>query len=422
VTTDEIFFREWRERGPGEERSIKRAGRLVRRLALDRTDVPIVTIVGSKGKGTAATYASAYLAANGMRVVTVTSPSYRSNRERIRVCGQAVTAADLADLASVIEEQVGALPPRSQDGGYLSPVGLFTVAGMLHARSIDADVIVLEAGRGGRSDEVSLFPPTVVGLTSIFAEHLGQIGRSVAAIAADKAGSVAAETRVVVSLPQSPGVWRTVTKTIAARTEGRLEPVVVPPLSVGIPVGLLASGLGQANSELGISAAQRLLDVTTHARPEAEDLIPILTSVNLPGRLSWHRVPGGSTEILADSAINRAGVAVAMTTARERWDTIDNVLLCLPDHKDLPGAIAELSDVPVTFGRLPDQHLRFTRRLPAGWDVIEADELTRDMLAAFGQRVVALGTVYFIGRILDLVDADTDRLFTPGSHMEQIGK
>ena len=40
---------------------------------------------------------------------------------------------------------------------------------------------MLEAGRGGRSDEVSLFPPTVAALTPIFAEHVGVLGDTPAA-------------------------------------------------------------------------------------------------------------------------------------------------------------------------------------------------------------------------------------------------
>ena len=66
----------------------------------------------------------------------------------------------------------------------------------------------------------------------------------------------------------------------------------------------------------------------------------------------------------------------------------------------------------MTFVRLPDEHLRFTRTLPAGWTIIDAADLTRELVAGLGRRVIALGTVYFAGRVLDLVDADTERLFT----------
>jgi folylpolyglutamate synthase/dihydropteroate synthase len=87
------FYEEWRGRRPGERRSLRRAGRLAAALGVSDPGVPVLTVVGSKGKGTAATYASAWIAAAGCRVVTVTSPGLRSDRERVRVCCTRVTSA-----------------------------------------------------------------------------------------------------------------------------------------------------------------------------------------------------------------------------------------------------------------------------------------------------------------------------------------
>ena len=137
----------------------------------------------------------------------------------------------------------------------------------------------------------------------------------------------------------------------------------------------------------------------------------MLGSVRLPGRLSRHELPGSRTELIVDSAINQAGIAAALAAAARWWTRIDHVLVCLPDHKDVQGAISELAGLPVTFVRLPDEHLRFAHALPAGWTVIDAAQLTRKLVAGLGRRVIALGTVYFAGRVLDLVDADTERLF-----------
>jgi dihydrofolate synthase / folylpolyglutamate synthase len=408
VTGEEVFFREWRARRPGEARSLERAQELGERLRLFQPDIPMITVIGSKGKGTAATYASAYLAAAGQRVVTITSPGLRSNRERIRVDGRAVDDTTLTALARKLDAQMRDL---SRHTGYLSPVGLFTLAGVLHARDIDADVLVVEAGRGGVSDEVGLFCPTVMALTSIFAEHLGEIGRSLDAIAIDKAGSVVPTTRAVVTLPQTAEVMQTIGHTVDFRSDGGLKPEVVRPLAGGLPLGLLADGLNRPHSELGIRAAQRLLDVSTHMRPEPQRVLAVLGSTRVPGRRSRHRVPGFPTQILVDSAINRAGIAAALVAA-EFHGTIDHVIACLPDHKDVAGAIAELGDVPVTFVRLPERHLRFTANLPGHWQLIDADEMTAAQLAGLGGHIVALGTVYFTGRVLDVIDAQTEVLFT----------
>jgi dihydrofolate synthase/folylpolyglutamate synthase len=381
------FYEEWSRRRPGDRRSLARAGLLADVLGLTDPGVPVLTVVGSKGKGTAATYASAWLAAAGCRVVTVTSPGLRSDAERIRVDGAAISASELAGLDARIRAASGSLPPERD--GYLSPSGLFTLAGLVHARDVGAEVIVLEAGMGGASDEVSLFPPSVVAITEVFGEHLGVLGDSPAEIAADKAGVAAETTYAVLSLPQTPAV---------AAALGATEVLTELP---DVP---LPSGLNRANAALGCLAAQRLLDAMGRSPGDRRD--EILSSVRLPGRTSLHAITG--SVLLVDSAISRAGAAAALAEAYRHWDRIDHVLVCLPDHKDVPGILAELDGLPVTSVRMPDREsLRFTRTR----DGIDAADLTLERLAALGRRVVVLGTGYFTGRVLDLIDAPTDRLF-----------
>src|SRR5690606_14579410 len=84
---DQAYFREWDARAPGERRCLARARALLHAAGLDAPGPPVLTVVGSKGKGTAAVYASAYLCAAGQRVVTLTSPSLGPTTARIRVGG-----------------------------------------------------------------------------------------------------------------------------------------------------------------------------------------------------------------------------------------------------------------------------------------------------------------------------------------------
>lgn len=392
MDADAVFFREWEARAPGERRSLRRARALADALGVLPPGAPVLTVVGSKGKGTAAVYASAYLAAAGLRVVTVTSPGLRTNRDRIRVDGRAITAAELGALAEELDRRMAGLPPRSD--GYLSPAGLFMLAGLVRARSAGADAIVLEAGMGGRSDEVSLVRADVAAITPVFLEHAGVLGDTPAEIAREKRGVAGPGTRLV-SAPQS------------AEVTAALAPVEV--IRPGDPAFLdvLPSGLGRTSAELGIVAARRLLGRDAPAERARE----VLASIVLPGRLSVHPVPGSDAEVLVDSAIDRTGVRAALAAARRRWGGVDHVLVCLPDHKDLDGAVAALDGLAVTFVRLPLPHLRFTRPLPPGWRAVEAAAVTPAAIAALGRRVLALGTVYFTGLVLDAVDADTERLF-----------
>ncbi|MFW5416972.1 hypothetical protein J0910_10160 [Nocardiopsis sp. CNT-189] len=411
-----VFTEEWEARAPGERRSLPRMAALLRELGDPQDAVPVLGVVGSKGKGTAAAFASARLAAAGLRVVTVTGPSHRSHRERIRVDGRAVPGERLEALAARISAARDRLPAAA--GGYLGPNGLFLAAGLLEAVRTGADVCVLEAGMGGRRDELSLTGPRVVALSSVFAEHIGVLGDTPAEIAAEKAGVCGPRTEAFVHLPQDPGPDRAMRAALREACAGRVAPEQADPAS-GAP-GLLApglrpAGLSASSAVLGHAAAERMLRLLGRD-PSAGDparTAAVLGSVRLPGRLSHHRI--GAARLIVDSAIDRTGIRAALEHARAHWPRVDHVLLCFPDHKDVPGAITELAGLPVTAADLPLAHLHFDRELPPHWHRVHSTDLTPASVAALGDHVLALGTVYFAARLLTLAGADTELMFDAGA-------
>jgi dihydrofolate synthase / folylpolyglutamate synthase len=403
------FYREWDSRAEGRRRSLRRAALLIRELGLDSGLAPVLAVVGSKGKGTAATYATATLAAAGLETVTVLSPGVRSDRDRLRRQGRAIPLGDLHELSTRLDSARLHLPDTAD--GYLSPSGLFLIAGALWAKEHGAEALVLEAGMGGRSDEVSLFPAEVVALTGVFPEHLGVLGDSVTDIAREKAAVVAEPTRAFLHPPLASGLEEIVRDTIKERVSGRLAPEVAQPRGSGLPDRVLPVGLPRPSAELGHLAALRLLDTLHHPRPDSARLTAVLSSVRLPGRLSHHTIDGRATRLIVDSAIDRTGIAAATAHAVRTWPRIDHVLICLPDHKDVAGAVAELGGLAVTQMSLPGGRLRFDAALPERWHRAEAEELSPAYLAGLGEHVLVLGTVYFTARVLDTLDTDTETLF-----------
>lgn len=407
------FFTEWADRRPGQTRSLDRASALLAALGLDSGHAPVLGVVGSKGKGSTATTAAAALSSAGLRTVLVTGPSFRSYRERVRVDGTSLTDGELDALGARIDAARRELPTVEESGGYLAPSGLFLVAGLLRARETGAHVCVLEAGMGGRRDELRLAEPEVVALGTVFAEHVGILGDDVVEIAREKTLVAGARTRALVRLPQTPEVAAEIDAALAEATGGRVAAEVVDPRDGGAepPEPLRPPGLSAASGVLGTAAALRMLEHLGLPSPDRRRLHAALATVRLPGRLSRHTVPGSDAEVVVDSAIDRVGVAAALAHARGLWGGVDHVLLCLPDHKDVSGAVEVLGGLPVTAVRLPEAHLRFEHDLPPRWARVDADDLSPAFLSALGRRVLALGTVYFTGRVLEAVDAPTDRLF-----------
>jgi dihydrofolate synthase/folylpolyglutamate synthase len=351
-------------------------------------DLHPLVVVGSKGKGTTATYAAATLRSAGLRVGLITSPGYRSHRERVRLDGVALTPAEFAAMASSLSAALSSLPPRSPGSGYVSPTGAFTLAGLTWLVGRDVDALVVEAGMGGASDESSLTLPSVVAVTPIFEEHLGVIGDDLAAVARDKAGTINPFTRSVVSAPQSPAVVPVI--------EAALTPLPEAAPEGGArfaPVSGAASSLVAVNAAVGCSAAQEYLRVLGRDPAPAE-----LPEVRLPGRQSLHGLDDQTWAV--DSAISPVGIQEALAWCRAEVGDPTTILLSIPDTKDHEACLQALAGQPVIQVRSRAPHLTYPPDLP-----------TLTQLPPLGDRVLALGTISFIGEVLDLLDVDMERLF-----------
>ena len=413
IDADQAFFAERLSgRATGQRRSLARARALAPHLGIDlsawraRPD-RVMTVVGSKGKGTAATFASAMLAAAGLRVGTLTSPGVRSNRERIRVDGAAVSLPAYSALVAEMSATLSRVGSDLPDDGYLSPTGLFTLSALRFFGDRECDAVVLEAGMGGASDEVSLVAPGVVAISTIFGEHLGTLGDSLPAIAAEKAGVITAATRTVVALSQADAAVEAVIAE-AARVHGcEFHPVgTAGRTGVG---AVSMPGLGALNSRLGIVAALSLLELGGHPTPGNAELAATLESVRLPGRLSRHHRPG--QDWIVDCATNPAAIAAAVDHATASMGPLSAVLTLIPPSLDPAPLLAALDGRPVVLvrGGPPSG-------APGSGAAVHLEEIDLDRL---GPWVLAIGPVYFVGELLAILQVDCERSFVPAEHAPQ---
>ncbi|MGL5829915.1 MAG: hypothetical protein ACRC0L_10150 [Angustibacter sp.] len=403
LAEDRPFFSQWP--GAGRQRSLGRARSLATALGVTwPLPVPVLTVVGSKGKGTAVAHASSVLAAAGLRVGTVTSPPFRRNTERIRVDGKALSLADFCALSDRVAHALKSLPPSVDE--YLAPTGVFTVAGVSELLARGVEVLVLEEGLGGRSDEVSLFPADVVVVTPIFEEHLGVIGDSLAEIAADLLGVCCAQTTLVVTTSQG----REVTAQFPdARTTPRRVISRAPDV-----YRKCAPGLSALNAATGAAAAEYLAAQLSRGISPAnlsQANFPSWLSaagerVTLPGRLSVHPPGRGRAgPWILDAAISPPGIRAAAEYLSAEDLAPDVVLACFPDSKDARACFSAarrlFGDItPVTCG----QHLSFRQ---SGGNPLPAARAVADALRHPGP-VLALGTMSFIAEVTELLDIPTD--------------
>lgn len=410
ILEDRAIFGEWRKNRTVKKRSLDRARAFSGALGLasDVAGVSILGIVGSKGKGTAAAYASAALAGLGVRTGTIMSPALLTNRDRIRIDGRSLSERVYVDFLERIIQARKTLPPVARHDGYLSPTGTYTLAGASTLIDQGCEVLVVEAGLGGARDEISLFGLDVVILTEIFCEHVGILGPTVLDIARDKLGVITGDTRAVVSVSQSPVVEREIARTCEKTGAQRVN---IDLSSRSAIIGWLPPEYGRFNALAGVQAATVLFSLLGRAPAGERDLESALRSVNHPGRLSRHQC--GGADIIVDSAISRNGLVSAVTYAAHQFDGMpDRILVSLPADKELASFVAELRHVECEriFVGLTREHLSYPSEEEWPWNWVQEDGLHEELLSS--GRVLAVGTVSFVTAVLQVIGVDVEYLFT----------
>ena len=178
------------------------------RSLLDRTgllqierDYAVVT--GSRGKGSVTAIMSKLLQARGRRVGTITSPHLVHWNERIRVDGRMIPTDRFLRILNDLRPAVDATLAGLDAAQYLSPQGVFLAIALQYFAEMDVDLAVLEVGRGGRYDDISVVPNRLSVFAPIMLEHTALLGDSLPRIAWNKAGIITPGSAAI-SLPQAP--------------------------------------------------------------------------------------------------------------------------------------------------------------------------------------------------------------------------
>lgn len=412
---DAAFFEEWNSRLPGTRRSLPRARAIGQALGTWSSTPPVLVVVGSKGKGTTAVHAAATLSAalvedgRQAHVGLVTSPGLRTNRERMRFDGHAIADEEYEQVARDLAGARASV--ASVDNGYLSPTGAFTIAGATWAAARGADVLVLEEGLGGRSDEVSLFEPSVVAVTKVFYEHGEQLGPTLDDVARDLLGVVGPATQTILTVPQAAEVT-TIIEATAARfgtelvtvTEDR--PTLVP--------GDLAQ-VTRLNAAAGESAGRAMASALGWGVDD-DRAGAALASVHIPGRLSRHTL--GDVPVMVDGAISPEGVATTVAEYRRWHGRLDTVVASFPDTKDVEGCLAELREFERVIPARADDYLTFTKVAALGSEVLDARTalaLGVESARSKGGGCLIIGTQSYVGIAMDVLNVETQTAFVPSS-------
>jgi dihydrofolate synthase/folylpolyglutamate synthase len=247
-----------------------------------------IHVAGSKGKGSTALAAEALLRAAGLRAGAFTSPHLTSWLERFRIAGAPVGEADLLHALRRVRPAV----ERQRREPELAP-SFFDVSTALALelfREARLDAAVIEVGLGGRIDSTNAIEPRVSVITSIELEHTDKLGKTLVAIAGEKAGIL--RPGVPALCGPLPEEARAVVRARAGELAAPLLEVVARDVRVGaegvrfaLPDGRrIASGVLGAHQASNLALAVCAVEVLT-GRALGERELAALGSLELPARV-----------------------------------------------------------------------------------------------------------------------------------------
>ncbi len=170
--------------GSGIRPGLDRMRALLRAAGRPERRVPAILVAGTNGKGSTAATLASILTRSGYRTGLYTSPHLVSIRERWQIDGEPVAASRLREAIRRLQrlEKEAALRPTYFEA--------LTILAFLLFDGCGCEVSVLEVGMGGRLDATNVVRPLASVVTPVGIDHAEWLGRTVKAIAPEKAGII----------------------------------------------------------------------------------------------------------------------------------------------------------------------------------------------------------------------------------------
>lgn len=380
----------------GIKPGLERVAALLERLGNPQNAYPVVHVAGTNGKGSVAAMVAAALQAQRLTVGLYVSPDLGRITERVRIGPQAVDEMLWDELADEVERAGVGL---AEVPSWFETV---TALGFLAFKRVAVDVAVVEVGMGGRLDATNIVPPPLLAVvTPIAMDHMEFLGRTIEAIASEKAGIIKAGSELVLARQPFAAAREVIRRMAAARHVPVFEPHVQAayfPDGVrlraddGRDVYSPLLGVYQTiNLETAWTAVERLAALGLIR--DLETARQGIGSVRWPGRFQVLRE---NPWLVVDGAHNLHGVeGVAATLAappwnEHRWHVVFGVLA--DKAGDEMAAILARHASAITLTRVPGERGRDPRSLNLRPHPQLAVDVVDDPLSAVRQAYARLGS------------------------------
>lgn len=164
---------------------LERISELCQRLGNPERELKFVHVAGTNGKGSFCSMLSSVLRSSGYKVGLYTSPYITEFCERMRVNGENIPKDTLAEITEYVKPIADSMADKPTE------FELITAIAFEYFKRESCDIVVLEAGMGGRLDSTNVIDtPYLSVITGVALDHTAFLGDTVEKIAAEKAGII----------------------------------------------------------------------------------------------------------------------------------------------------------------------------------------------------------------------------------------
>jgi dihydrofolate synthase / folylpolyglutamate synthase len=346
----------------GIKPGLKRMEWFMEKLGHPERRVRAIHIAGTNGKGSTVSYLRHILQAAGYSVGTFTSPYVEQFNERISVNGKPIRDQEIVELVQVIKP----LAEELEQTELGAPTEFEVITAMMFyyfGKKNIQDIVLIEAGLGGRFDSTNVIYPLLSIITNIGYDHMNILGETLDQIAFEKAGIMKSGVPLITGVEQ-PEAWTVISEKAAslkAKTYRLGEEFLIvqhesitdgerfsleTPFSQYPDVKITMFGAHQVqNAALAVMAAE-YLRMCYSFLIEKEHIYEGLEKAKWIGRFEQ---VSQKPLIIIDGAHNEAGIHRLVDTVRSHYPDKDvHVLFAALADKPLDQMIPPLADIAKT--------------------------------------------------------------------------
>jgi dihydrofolate synthase/folylpolyglutamate synthase len=393
-----------------------------------------VHVAGTNGKGSVTAMVEAALRSRqapspgesrGYRTGRYTSPHLVDLTERFAVDGTPVSHRELIDAVAAVRDCVERLRQTGALDVHPTFFEVTTATAFELFRRRQVEVAVCEVGLGGRLDATNVLSPMATAITSIGFDHEQYLGRTLEAIAREKAGIIKPQVPVVLG-PVAPEAAHAIANVAARRGAPLIDALAGCDIGTPRPAaangqqfslrtpardyGTLTLALPGAHQIVNAAVAVRLLEtldgIGLAVTPQA--IAGGLASVRWRGRLEHLQFADGR-EALLDAAHNASG-AQALADYLQTLEGPRPLVFAAMRDKDVASMLQALAphvtSVYMTRASNPRSaapaDLASLARTMTTMPVHEADGLADALRRAFAEapRIVVAGSIFLLGDVM----------------------